>query len=85
MEVLAFSHERYRASASERRIYGGKTITVFLCMRKEDQDGAFASRWITIKGYGASPHVRKNDAIEKAKKFFSEHTLENNVWTPKKV
>lgn len=77
MELWAVSKERYRATASEKRLYGGSTITIFWCGKKEDKDNA--SKWITIKGVGATPSERKKDALTKAKEFFS-----NRVWcTPK--
>jgi len=71
MEVWAASKERYRASASEKRLYGGSTITIFWCGKKEDKDNP--AKWITINGVGATPSERKKYAIAKAVEFFSKY------------
>jgi hypothetical protein len=55
------SVERYRASAAERRRYGGKTVTVFLAMPTEDP-----ATWFKVTGYGKMPADRKRDAKAKA-------------------
>lgn len=60
-KVFAVSKERYRASASEKRLYGGSTITIFIV----GYEGSPASEWKDIKGYGPTPGNRKTDAIQK--------------------
>ncbi len=65
-DVIAISKDRYRASAEEKRRYGGSTVTTFYVMRSADEDDA--SKWDVITGYGKSPADRKRDAIEKFRK-----------------
>lgn len=60
-KVFAQSEHRYRASASERRMYGGNTVTQFLV----GFEGSAASTWKSIMGYGPTPGERKADAIKK--------------------
>lgn len=59
-KIEVWSKERYRASAAERRRYGGATITIFWVHRAEDAKDA--SRWVTVTGYGKTPGERKTDA-----------------------
>jgi hypothetical protein len=68
-KILAFSKERYRATAAERRLHGGSTVTEFYVMRAEDEKDA--SRWRIIRGYGRTPGERKTDAIRRSG-FLSE-------------
>ena len=37
-KLIAVSKDRYRATASERRLYGGNTKTEFWVFRPEDRD-----------------------------------------------
>jgi hypothetical protein len=62
-KVIAISKDRYRASAEERRRYGGNTVTEFYVMYKDDERDA--SKWKKIFGYGKTPGERKTYAIEK--------------------
>lgn len=63
-KILAFSKDRYRATAAERRLYGGSTVTDFFVMRAEDRDDA--SKWLVVRGYGKTPGERKTDAIRRS-------------------
>ncbi len=58
-KVFAQSVERYRASASERRLHGGNTVTKFLV----GYDDSHSSTWAYIMGYGPTPGQRKTYAI----------------------
>ena len=60
-KVFATSKERYRASASEKRAYGGSTVTVFIV----GYEGSPASEWVDITGYGPTPGDRKTYAMGK--------------------
>lgn len=61
------SKERYRASADERRRYGGSTVTVFWAQPSDDP-----STWFTVKGYGKTPGERKTYARRKAEEQLEE-------------
>lgn len=63
-KILASSRYRYRASAAERRQYGGATVTEFFVYRAEDAHNA--DRWRIVRGYGATPGERKTDAIRRS-------------------
>lgn len=60
-KIFAQSIERYRAHASEKRMYGGGTVTKFIV----GYEGSDASTWQTIIGYGPTPGNRKTFAINK--------------------
>lgn len=60
-KVFANSYERWRATASEKRIYGGNTVTKFLV----GFEGTEPSTWVWIVGYGPTPGERKTYAIKK--------------------
>jgi len=62
-KIVAYSKDRYRASAAERRLYGGATVTEFFVHFEEDAKDA--SKWQIIRGYGKTPGERKTDAISK--------------------
>jgi hypothetical protein len=64
MQYEASSQERWRASASERRRYGGSTVTKFFVSRDGFNDSP--SEWLTVIGYGRMPGNRKTNAIAKA-------------------
>jgi hypothetical protein len=61
-QVWATSKHRYRASAAEKRMYGGATVTVFLV----GYEGDDAKNWVEVTGYGPTPGERKTDAIKRA-------------------
>jgi hypothetical protein len=63
-KIIAVSKDRYRASASERRIHGGATVTEFYVYRAEDKDDP--SKWKIVRGYGPTPGERKTDAIRRS-------------------
>ena len=63
-KIIASSKDRYRASASERRLYGGATVTEFYIYRAEDANDA--SKWKIVRGYGKTPGERKTDAIRRS-------------------
>lgn len=63
-KIIASSKDRYRASAAERRLYGGSTVTQFYVYRAEDRNDA--SRWRIVTGYGKTPGERKTDAIRRS-------------------
>ena len=56
------SKNRYRATAAEVRLYGGKTVTDFFVM----WDPADAATWTIERGYGKTPGARMSDARERA-------------------
>lgn len=60
-KVLAISKDRYKASADERRRYGGNTVTEFY-MRFADEP---ISANIVVTGYGKTPGERKTDAVRR--------------------
>jgi hypothetical protein len=62
--ILATSRYRYRATAAERRLYGGNTVTEFFVYRAEDAKDP--SRWRIVRGYGPTPGERKTDAIRRS-------------------
>lgn len=62
-KALAFSKDRYSASAEERRRYGGNIVTEFYVMWPQHRDEA--SEWEVITGYGKTASDRKKDAIAK--------------------
>ena len=63
-KIVASSQERYRASAAERRMYGGSTVTKFFIFYKDDKDDP--NKWLMVTGYGPTPGERKTDAIRRA-------------------
>lgn len=63
--IRAISKERWRATADERRCYGGKTVTEFWVIMSKD---GVEEKMLVVKGYGATPGERKTFAIESAKK-----------------
>lgn len=60
MKLFASSQYRYRATASERRLYGGNIVTEYLV----GEEGSNASTWLTIRGYGVTQHDRKRYALD---------------------
>jgi hypothetical protein len=61
---------RYRASARERRLYGGKTVTVFYVWRVID--GIPEKDSLKVTGYGRTPGERKTFAKKAAEKIWSK-------------
>jgi hypothetical protein len=68
--LFASSKDRYRATAAQRRLYGGAAITEFYIFRKEDRNDA--SKWLVVTGYGPTPGERKTFALNKAVAIFVE-------------
>lgn len=64
MKIRAVSKDRYRASAAERRRYGGNTITEFWVTRDD------TGETLVFKGYGPTPGERKTFALERAKQHW---------------
>lgn len=64
-KVFAVSQERWRASAAEKRAYGGSTVTKFLV----GYEGSEPATWQNIVGYGPTPGDRKTFAIDLFKKL----------------
>ena len=63
-KIIAVSKDRYRASAAEKRMYGGNTVTDFYVHREEDKNDP--SKWKIVRGYGKTPGERKTDAIRRS-------------------
>lgn len=76
MKLKAISKERYRATAAQRRLYGGKTVTRFC--RVEDRENH--ANWVVVEGFGSTPGERKTDAMERARPLL-EAKLRGNPWT----
>jgi len=64
-KLEAHSTERYRATAAERRQYGGSTVTVFYVFRPEDRHEP--QNWAKVNGYGKLPGNRETDAIARGR------------------
>lgn len=62
----AISYRRYRASAAERRLHGGKTVTVFLVTHGPTDIVR------EVRGYGPHPSTRKADALRRAEAVFAD-------------
>lgn len=60
-KVEAISEYRYRATANERRLYGGNTVTDFMVYFSDEGPG----KSTRIRGYGKTPGERKTNAIQK--------------------
>jgi len=75
-KVIATSKDRYKATAEERRRYGGSTVTEFY-VRYADEG---YSNMKVITGYGKTPGERKTDAI---KKFRQHESTAANPNAPK--
>ncbi len=56
-----YSESRYRATATEQRLYGGKTVTKFLCCPSDD-----AKTWFYVESFGPTPGERKSLALKVA-------------------
>lgn len=66
MKLKAISLERYRATAAERRLHGGKTVTIFLVFHP-DAPGDYG-RAEKFTGYGPTPAARKVYAVAAARR-----------------
>jgi len=61
-KLLTKSIERWRATASQRRLHGGATVTrFFVCEADGERHGEFV-------GYGRTPGDRKSYAMAAARK-----------------
>jgi hypothetical protein len=60
--VKLVSKNRYRATADQKRRFGGSTITEFFVL----WNPADASTWTVETGYGATPGERMTDARARA-------------------
>lgn len=56
-----YSESRYRASAAEQRLYGGKTVTRFIAAPSDD-----ARTWFYVESFGPTPGERKSLALKVA-------------------
>jgi len=65
MVIQALSFERWRATARERRLYGGATVTKFYVWTDSHDT-------LEVVGYGPSTAVRKAYAIQAAIKIWQE-------------
>lgn len=63
-KIIAVSKERYRATAAQKRQYGGATVTEFFVFRAEDERDP--SKWLVVTGFGPTPGERKSDAIRRS-------------------
>ncbi len=66
-KIIAVSKDRYRASATERRMYGGAAVTYFYVHYADESNDP--AKWRVIKGYGKTPGERKTWAM----KVFTEN------------
>lgn len=69
-KVFAVSQERWRASAAERRLYGGSTMTKFLV----GFEGSEPATWRECVAGGPTPRDRKAMAIQQ---FLKSATPDN--------
>lgn len=60
-KVVAFSMERWRATAEERRTYGGAAVTKFGVTRLDTNETLY------ITAYGKTPGERKTNAMNEAR------------------
>lgn len=60
VKISAVSKDRYRASAAERRQYGGNAVTEFWVTRADTDET------IVVTGYGKTPGERKTYAMNVA-------------------
>lgn len=67
-----FSHERYRASALERRLHGGNTVTKYLV--QHDGGSSFY-----VYGLGKTQHDRKRFAEQHAKALIESGAFKNHL------
>lgn len=63
-KIIAVSKNRHRATATEFREHGGRTVTEFYVFRDEDENKP--SLWKVVSGYGRTPGDRKMDAISRS-------------------
>jgi hypothetical protein len=78
MKLKAISKERYRATAAQRRLYGGKTVTRFWVFRAEDRENH--ANWVVVDGFGPTPGERKTDAMRRAVVLLEAKGLAPNPW-----
>jgi len=75
--VKLLSQRRYRATAAQKRMYGGSTTTVFLVCHTDD-----AKNWFYVEAFGKTPGDRKTVAKKRAEELvasgeFSKHLHES--------
>lgn len=70
-KLEAVSKSRWRASASERRLYGGSTVTEFWVYLKGDPRPGGANT-VVVKAYGKTPGERKSNALRKGERLLRE-------------
>jgi len=68
------SQRRYRATAAQKRMYGGSTTTVFLVCHTDD-----AKNWFWIEAFGTTPGERKSVASKKAEELISSGNYTNHL------
>lgn len=59
--MKVYSESRYRASAAEKRLYGGKTVTRFIAAPDNDP-----KTWFYVESFGPTPGERKSLALKVA-------------------
>lgn len=59
--MKVYSEVRYRASAAERKLYGGKTVTRFIAAPERDP-----RTWFYVESFGPTPGERKSLALKVA-------------------
>lgn len=64
IKIIAVSNTRWRASAAEKRLHGGSTVTEFYVTRVDTDETD------TFTGYGKTPGERKTFAIAQARKMW---------------
>lgn len=71
-QLVAWSWHRWRASAAERRAYGGPTVTRFV-LRPKGADPNDSRLWRWFNGFGPTPGERRTWAINAALPYFEAH------------
>lgn len=68
-----YSESRYRATAAEQRLYGGKTVTKFKIYTHDE------ICWFYVESFGPTPGERKSLATQVAKLLVKLGKAENNA------
>lgn len=74
-KLEAVSMARWRATAAQKRLYGGSTVTEFWVSVKGDPNRA--ANTVVVKGYGKTPGERKTDALRKGEKLLRDKGIIN--------
>lgn len=69
-----YSESRYRATATEQRLYGGKTVTKFTCFPDDTH-----TRFFYVEAFGPTPGERKSLATQVATLLVKLGKAENNA------